>query len=73
MRIFELVLIIGILLRTVLDLTSLRRAIPSANKLYAVIYGISGGVIIMVDHDDVFGYMILVAALIYSICIIKAR
>ena len=63
MDILVYVLVGGIVLRTMLDLTTLNRSNRLIDGLYTILYGALGGVILFMDHTSIFGYLaILVAA-----------
>lgn len=52
----------GIVLRTILDLTTLNRSSRLIDILYVTLYGVVGGVILLNDHSDIFGYACVIIA-----------
>ena len=57
------ILVGGLVLRTLLDLSTLNRSIPLISALYTILYGGLGCVILIDDHTNVFGYLTLIVAL----------
>ncbi len=60
---FLIVLVIGIILKTVLDLSSLVRQSYIFDILYGILFVVMGGIMLMKDSHDIFGYISLVAAI----------
>lgn len=60
---FLIVLVIGIILKTVLDLSSLVRQSYIFDILYGILFVVMGGIMLMKDPHDIFGYISLVAAI----------
>jgi hypothetical protein len=62
MDILIYILVGGIILRTILDLTTLNRSSRLIDFLYTILYGVLGGVILYMDHTSIFGYIALMVA-----------
>ena len=74
MDILIYILVGGIVLRTILDLTTLNRSSRLIDGLYMILYGTLGGVILFMDHTNVFGYLAIIVAVAWALHgIIKSR
>lgn len=61
------ILVVGLVLRTVLDLATLNRSSLLTDVLYTVIYGACGVAMIAGDPRSVFGYLATVVAFMWAI------
>jgi hypothetical protein len=57
------ILIGGLVVRTLLDLSTLTRSSPLISALYTILYGGLGSVILIDDHTNVFGYLTVIIGL----------
>ena len=63
MKLFVLALIGGIVIRTVLDLSSLDRSSRIFDALYVVLFAVMGIVMLVQNLTDIFGYASIVVAI----------
>ena len=74
MDILVYILVGGIVLRTILDLTTLNRSTRLIDGLYTILYGALGGVILFMDHTSIFGYLAIGVAAAWALHgIIKSK
>lgn len=59
---FVIVLIVGIVLRSLLDLTTLRGSNIVVDILYATLFATLGGIGLYKDYTDIFGYVSITIA-----------
>lgn len=59
---FVVVLVVGIVLRSLLDLTTLRGSNIVVDILYSTLFATLGGISLYKDHADKFGYVSIAVA-----------
>jgi hypothetical protein len=63
MNLFVLTLIGGIVIRTILDLSSLDRSSHIFDALYVGLFAVMGAVMLVQNSTDIFGYVSFVVAI----------
>lgn len=59
MNLFVIVLGVGLAIRTILDLSTLNKSSVFIDVLYFVLYCALGLVVLIRDHTDIFGYLMI--------------
>lgn len=67
MELVTIILLIGVVLRVLLDLTSLNRSSYIFDALYVVLFGVVAIVLLSADLRDVFGYACIAIAVVWGL------
>ena len=63
MELFALALIGGIVIRTILDLSSLDRSSYIFDALYVILFAVMGIIMLLQNSTDIFGYASIVVSI----------